>query len=449
MAISFRQFVRREDGGITALSLQMFVGALVLGGLAVDFGNGVASKTHLQVTADAAAHAALVSRETLTADEAKAKAIEIAALNMPGSKYGNVLSADDIRFGHWDRDAQTFTDDAGSRDAVFVRTQRQSGNDNGVVTFLMGLVGRDELDVAAGSVFETYYPTCFKEGMVAQDRVDMQSNSTFTSGFCIHSQNYVSVSSNNIYETGVVVSMPDKRDIELPSSGYSSNVGLEPALRDGSYPLKILSRINDIVYGIETDPTDSEIGIMAPTSRYFRSYVTDANPIAIKGQGATSLDPAMFQAGRIHVLTCKNDNSHKQLASGFVLRNMVLITDCRLQFNSGAVIEDAVIISKNTSDNSLYASSNITIGRDDDCAAGGDVQMVTLGGVDFASGTNIYGSQIIAAGDISMTANANGIEGVALVAGGQMDVTSNGAFGFCGGSGMENNYAAAYFRLAR
>src|SRR5690606_7852703 len=107
------------------------------------------------------------------------------------------------------------------------------------------------------------------------------------------------------------------------------------------------------------------------------------------------------------------------------------------------------IVTKNTDPKSFYASSDIVIGKDDNCAEGGDVQMVTLGGVEFAAKVNIYGSQILAAGDISMTANADGIEGVALVSGGKLDVTSNGAFGFCDGDGMNNNYAAAYFRVAR
>lgn len=449
MRLVLKRFARGEEGGITALSLQMFVSALVMGGLAVDFGKGVAARTQLQVAADSAAHAALVTRETKPAEEAKAVALNIAALNMPSGKYGNVLTAGNIKFGHWDRDTQVFTVDGASRDAVLVSTEQTTTNGNGVTTYMMGLTGRGKLDVTAGTVFETYYPPCFEEGMVARQPVDIQSNNLFGSGFCIHSQDHASFSSGNTLESNVVVSMPDKRDIELPSSGFSSNAGLEPALRDGSYQIKILSRIDDIIRGITTNPDDPDIGVMATTSKYYRPYITSANLIAIKGTGSTALDPAKFQAGRIHVLTCKNDNSHKQLNAGFTLKNMVLITDCRLQFNSGAVVEDSVIITTNTSDKSLYASSNIVIGMDDNCANGGDVQMVTLGGVDFAAGTNVYGSQIIAAGDIDFAANADGIEGVSLVAGGRIDVTSNGTYGFCGGAGMNNNYAAAYFRLAR
>ncbi|MCA0271566.1 MAG: pilus assembly protein TadG-related protein [Proteobacteria bacterium] len=445
----FRSFAQREDGGISALSLQMFIGALAFGGLAVDFGKGVTSKTQLQIAGDAAAHAAIMTRETKSAEEAKEVALNVAAGNMPNAKYGDVLTEENINFGYWDRDTEVFTVDPASSEAVLVTTQQVSANGNGVTTYMMRLTGLSELDVTAGAVFESYYPTCFNEGMVAREPVDIQSNNLFGSGFCIHSQDHAAFSSGNLLEDKVVVSMPDKRDIELPSSGFESNDGLEQALRDASYQIKILARINDILGGIVTDPTDPAIGIMAPTSRYYRPYVTDASPIDIQGTGATSLDGSKFRAGRIHVLSCKNDNSHKQLGSGFVMQNMVLVTDCRLQFNAGAVIEDSVIITTNPSDKAFYASSNIVLGRDDDCAGGGDVQMIALGGVDFAAGTSVFGSQIIAAGDIAFAANANGIEGVSLVAGGRIDVTSNGYYGVCGGAGMNNNYAAAYFRLAR
>ncbi|MGB3179313.1 MAG: pilus assembly protein TadG-related protein [Albidovulum sp.] len=442
------RFWRADEGGITVLSLQMFLGALVIGGLTVDFGNGVANKTRLQVAADAAAHAALYTRELHSEAEAKTAALDMAALNMPAGAFGTVLSDHDISFGRWDSVNQSFSPDATSKEAVLVSTKRHASNGNGVATYMLGLVGFNALDVTSGTVFETYYPTCFREGFVAQDRVDMQSNGYFTSGFCIHSQTHVSVSSNNTFEPNVVVSMPDQRDIQLPSSGFTSNVGLQPALRDGSYNLRIVNRIDEIIRGIETDTTDPNVGIMASGSLYHRPYITSAVPITIKAQGPTALDPAKFQAGRIHVMDCKNDNTHKQIGAGFSLVNMVLITDCRLQFAGGAVMENAAIITKNTDAKSLYASANIVIGKDDSCASGGGVQMITKGGADFASGVEAYGSQIIAAGDISMTANAAGVEGIALVAGGMLDVTSNGAFGFCGGAGMENNYEAAYFRLA-
>ncbi len=443
-----RTFLRSQEGGITALCLPMFLATLVIGALAVDFGNGVSSKTRLQVAADAAAHTAITMREFHSVEAATAKAIEIAALNMPADKYGNVAAASDVRFGHWDRDLQHFTVDSNLRDAVMVQTQRTQQNGNGVVTFLMKLVGRRELDVNAWSVFETYYPSCFREGLVAQERVDIQSGNIFAPGFCIHSEHYASFNSGNTFETGSVVSMPDLANVELPSSGLDSNAGLADALRAGQRQIKIIGRIKDIIAGIN-NPVDPLYGIMTPTSPYYRPYITQATVNEVKAKGKTNLDPNYFKSAQVNYMTCKNDNQHKTFSDGFEIHNMVIISDCILTFSSGTVLEDSVIVSTNTDVTALNGSANITIGRNDHCADGGGTALVTLGGVSFPSGVAVYGSQILAVGDVSITSNADGMEGSSIVSGGKLDVTSNGSFGFCGGDGMSNVYQAAYFRLAR
>ena len=111
-------------------------------------------------------------------------------------------------------------------------------------------------------------------------------------------------------------------------------------------------------------------------------------------------------------------------------------------------IEDAVIVSKSTAKDSQNSSSGLVVGKDDNCAAGGGVQLVTLGGMKFTSDLHIYGSQLLAAGDIEFSANANGVEGAAMVAGGVISGTSNMNMGFYG-TGMENNFQASYFKLVQ
>ncbi|MGB3315303.1 MAG: hypothetical protein WBB85_12890, partial [Albidovulum sp.] len=150
-----------------------------------------------------------------------------------------------------------------------------------------------------------------------------------------------------------------------------------------------------------------------------------------------------------HKVTCRQDKWTYDIYPDAVLKDAVLVTDCRLTIHAGATIQNAVIFVDNDDATAVRAPSGVTIGLNDHCAEGGDVQIVTRGGVNFASSAEIYGSQIIAAKDISLTANANGLEGVSLVAGGKLDVTSNGSYGFCDGGGMTNNYEAAYFRLAK
>ena len=108
-----------------------------------------------------------------------------------------------------------------------------------------------------------------------------------------------------------------------------------------------------------------------------------------------------------------------------------------------------LIVSTNTAVAAIDGASGVVLGRDDNCAPGGGVQIVTMGGVNFPAQLHVYGSQIIAMGNIDFEANANGIHGVSMVAGGEIDSTSNMDMGFCNGAGLENRFEAEYFRMAR
>lgn len=428
----------REDGVVTALSLFLLLAILMVGGLAIDFSNAVAARTRLQITADSAAHAALYKRELLPEDEAKAAAIELVTRNMPPESFGEALLPEDIVFGRWDRDADLFEPVPGSRQAVLVRTAQLEERQNSVTVFLLRLVGMNSWDVLAPSVFETYYPTCLREGMVGDDLVDVQSNNIYESGFCLHSNGHVSVNSNNLFEQGTVVSMPDIRDIEMPKSGFEKNEGLQYALRDGVYPLKILDRI-DAIYN----------GVQSMGSAYMPDYITSDIPIEVSSNNG-NFDQTMFQKGRVHRVLCKN--SGVNIAAGTLLSELVIVTDCEVKFGASVQLQDVVIVTRNESAKSISSAagqSGLQVGRDDDCAPGGGAQLVTYGGIDIPADLRMYGGQMIAAEDIAFAANANGIEGAAFVAGGTVSGTSNGSMGFCGGAGMENNFEAAYFRLAR
>ena len=57
-----RDVIRDESGTATIMALFFFLISAVLGGLAVDFNKAMARRTHLQVTVDGVAHAALYTR---------------------------------------------------------------------------------------------------------------------------------------------------------------------------------------------------------------------------------------------------------------------------------------------------------------------------------------------------------------------------------------------------
>ncbi|NNE81023.1 MAG: hypothetical protein HKN18_12210 [Silicimonas sp.] len=438
-----QHFCFREDGALTAFGLLLTVVMLCVGGLAIDVANTIQVRTHLQVAADSAAHAALVAREYKTATESKDIAVAVAQKALPSGKFGSTIQPSDIQFGTWDSANEVFTVDPNSDAAVLVNTQRLQARSNGVTTFFFRFVGLDNIDIVRQSVFETYYPTCFREGFVAENRVDVQSNNTYGNGFCIHSNDHVEINNGNTFMDGTIVSMPDKADLVIPTGGMGSNPGLSSALRSGSYRMRILARIDDIISYVDD-----------PTSPYFRSDYVDINPLTglpaprITLDRKNKLDNSYWVSGSIHEVYCNAPNQKVMVPSNEILTKGVLITNCKIDFGANSEIRDVIMVNTSTRDDSFSGAAGFTLGLDDGCATGGGAQLVTMGGMSFPSNLQIYGGQMIAAKTISFAARPDGIEGVSIVSGDQIDGTSLINVGFCGGAGMDNNFMAEYFRLA-
>ncbi|NNE80491.1 MAG: hypothetical protein HKN18_09485 [Silicimonas sp.] len=436
MTKHIRLFARCQEGALTAFGLLLTIAMICIGGFAVDVSNAVMVRTHLQVAADSAAHAALMARETESEADAKAIALNVARSALPPGKFGATLNASDIQFGQWNSGTEVFTPVSGSRDAVLVSTQRLFNRGNPMVTYFLRFVGLDSIDVVSQSVFETYYPTCYREGFVADERIDVQSNNIYRAGFCIHSQSHIEMNSNNTFENGVIVSMPNDADLIIPSSGWSSNPGLSAAVRSGSYHIRILQRINDI----HDDYNNPSSQYHRPD--YFNAGLTESlNPNQF-------LETSNWKPNHVHTATC-NGNKRLRIKAGETIRNGVIDTSCKIDIGANATLENVLIISRNTDLRAVDGGSNVTLGDNDGCADGGGVQIITLGGVRFTAGLQMYGVQILAQDMIDFEANGNGVEGVSLVSGDEIDSTSNMDMGFCNGAGMNNNFEAEYFRMAR
>lgn len=433
-------FRRVQDGAITALNLFFIMVVAIFAGIAIDMASAISARTQLQATADAAAHAALVHREWHDPDEAKALAIAISMGNMPTEAFGDVLTPEDIVFGDFDRANRSFTPDETSRNAVLVRTERALENENPVGTFLLQFVGLWNWDVQTVAMFETYYPTCLVEGFVAEDVVDIQSNNSYFNGFCIHSNSYVTINNNNYFEPGTIVSMPDSNDLEvqITGNGEDKNEGLDEALREGKWFIKILNRVSRIEEGLQTE-----------NHRYAQEFTTNFDVIDIdqdmkhlKQGNKYVIEPADLSGGRVYSVNCNKVD----LKSG-TYTGIVLIADCPVELSNGVTLIDTVLLTTYAGAKAFYAPAQITLGEKDSCASGGGAKLVTNGSVDLSAGVLMYGSQIVAGGNVEFSSNADGMEGASIVAGGRIDSTSNMNFAFCG-SGVEHFFAADYFRLA-
>lgn len=429
-------FMRGQDGSVTIFGLLVIFAMLIIGGLALDVANAYRVRTHITVAADSAAHAALVVRETQSEGEAKQMALIVADSSLRPAHFGEAIRAEDITFGHWDKASLTFTPDSGSRAAVMVNAARLQQRNNAVGTYFLRFIGMDFLNVRRSSVFTTYRPTCFREGFVADGVVNTTTGNLYKSGFCIHSNTAVAFNTGNTFERGTIVSMPDKRNVILPSSGLDSNTGLQEALRDGSYHIRILQRIKSVIEGVRD-----------PSSPHFRSWIASgASEINLSPRD--KLDRSKFVRGRIHTIWCSSSGQAARLPAGTILNEVVIVTNCLLRFGENVGLEDVTIVSTNSAAKSFSGASGIRLGKNDNCAPGGGAQLVTMGGIEFPQYLKMFGSQMLAKGDVSFTSDANGFQGASIIAGGRIDGTTDSVMGFCDGEGMENNFEANYFRLA-
>ncbi len=156
-------------------------------------------RTQLQVTADAAAHAALYTREHATLEEAKAAAMAIVEYALPAAVNGDVVVPGDIRFGIWDAESQVFVEDVNSKSAVWIDLSRVAERSNGVATWLLRITGFEEWSIVRAAVFQTHRPPCLREGFVAEGIVDLRSNNEFYNGFCIHSNDQCGAAAEQLF----------------------------------------------------------------------------------------------------------------------------------------------------------------------------------------------------------------------------------------------------------
>lgn len=115
---------RRRRATVVVATAVFLIVLLAMVAFAVDIGWMMLVKNHLQVAADAAAHAGISNLAAGNA-AAKATAIQVAAANYAGRPdQPVVLAATDVEVGLWDTATRTFTPNSPSSNAVKVRAVR-------------------------------------------------------------------------------------------------------------------------------------------------------------------------------------------------------------------------------------------------------------------------------------------------------------------------------------
>ncbi len=422
-------FLGDEQGGM-GWSLVWTVVFLISGGLAIDASNAWRVRSMLQATADSAAHAGAMQLPNGTT--AVNEAMRIAQSNLSVDSNGEVTKADDVEVGRWDMDSHTLIVGHPFPDAVRARALRTAENSNRVDTFLLRLAAFGSWDVSATSTVQRFTPGCLKDGLITRDMVELSSGNNFLNGICIHGELGVKLSIGNSFGDDVVVSMEDLDTLQLPADQFDSNPGLLDALTEGSMEPRLVSLLPEIINALDDASSDWQ-----------PSYI-DKSTASVISVNQMNFDASTLVSGNIYNVHCNGANP--LMLDNITLERMVIVTNCKVQLNSGVRLYDTTIATSNTSDLSFTGSEGVMLGRADDCAPGGGAQLLTLGGAFFAAKMQYHGSQIVAQTTVTMAAQVEGITGTSVQSGGEIKLTSESSFGTCLGVADEE-YAADYYRI--
>jgi Flp pilus assembly protein TadG len=428
-----RDLARDARGAVTIWMVAWSVAFLLLGGLAVDGANAWRTRAALQAVADATAQAAAVKLQESGEEVARAHAVAVASDLMPTSAYGSVLKSADVKIGAWDTVTGGIVANAAQPDAVRVTLRRADANKNPEPAYFLRLAGFTDWDVAASSTARiapgdtTGTQPCWRHGLVARNVIDISSNNEFYN-ICLHAENYVNVQNNNIWGNPVAVSMPDLNLLQLPSSDIDShNPGLRDALLEAENDPWIVDYVDEMIYSIR----DNNSTIWIDNDLF---DITSASP------------------GVVYWVYCLGSGGVLQVPKDTVLEDMVVLTNCAIRFKKSVALvntlmgttgdyiepgaEAAEAIDSSTEvivdDTTLISGSNeLVLGKPDGCTAGGGARLLIDGDFHNPAKLRVHGSQIIATGSVEVAAQVDAINGISVLAGHNIEVTSNSIFANC------------------
>lgn len=371
------------------MSLFLIIGMAIVLGITLDSTNGWKNRTYLSSTADIAAHAGAVA---IARGETEAEIIESVRAsveaNLPSTFWGNVFDVNsDVVLADYDVQTADFTfGGLGEKNAVLVKLSRTNARGNAISTYLMRFIGITELETGAISagVFGQSGICAATDGLFAVEQVRVSSQGRFGPGICLHSQDRVWLPQNNTFEEGSFVSMPDLALCE-DKCQESANPGIVATEAHMIFP-----DFGDYI----ADAYDDFAGAMPVTGTKREFFSTSAGTLKTLGDvsalvdaGAlTQVEADALSIGEVVPLTLSEINSGiETLPSGLVytvdcanngngpntritmsstaakMEDAVLLTDCNIEFDDGAMAIGSVIITERVSSNPAVEAGQNTI----------------------------------------------------------------------------------------
>ncbi len=414
--------LRDRRGAVAAWVALMLVMLFGIAALAVDMGFLWVMRNRLQSTADAAA---LAGASQLGVDEAtvKAEAVAYAQKNLPPGSHGTALADADVVLGHWDNDTRTFipvgtTAAPGTAcsnpvpqetnpnclplDAVKVTTRRAQANGNPVSLFFARVLGIQTADVVTAAIAEGEggpggEDNCYTNGIVAGRQVLSGSTLKLFDAFCVHGEEGVKVGSQNTFQNGTEISMPD---LALLDAG-SDNIGLDDSLYERSMLPDVAYQVGELIADLKTDLT------------YLPDYIYTVST-SLPSNAGDGFGTPWGVEGTAYII-----NETVSINSGRTLNNVVIIAEDVLSIGSDFTITNAILAANNTGGTvgRVQLGSYGTIGSSEYCLSGlGTVEVLAIENVLVGSNTDIFGGQFIAGVDADLGSDLISTTGLGIQA---------------------------------
>ncbi|MEM9048705.1 MAG: pilus assembly protein TadG-related protein [Pseudomonadota bacterium] len=414
-------FARSEAGSITIWNLCWSIVFMILAGLTVDVSNAYRMQTLLQSTADAAALAAIIDLPDMA--NAVASADTFAAHNLNPAVHGDVLATADVRFGRWDpHGAGLQTLGGNAPNAIKVTVRRSADNENTLPTTFLRLIGFDYWNIASSSVATNVERPCIQNGVISGTRVEVMAPTTFRDGLCVHGQEGLTIGDSAVFLSRAQPSMPDLDD--LLWNGVPLDPTFEP--REGWLEPKM---------AFETAEILGELSILNPD--FMPDYIDIAQPVLTHMAGDDLSD---LEERRVHVVDC-GASPALDLPAAAAWSRAVVIFNCPVTA-ADILLSDVVIASSA----SIEFNGLARVGRNDNCAPRGGVQVISGDAVRFLDDARLYGVQVVANGSVTLQGLPGETEGIAIQAGSAIRFTEADLLGACQG-GVDTLDTGKQYRL--
>ncbi len=434
--VRMTRFACDEDGFVTHFALTVMILVILFAGLSVDTANAWRTRTHLQAAADAAAHAALLALPDKKA--ALKAALELAGDNL-GSRSGAIV-ANQVQFGHWNPQKRSFRKDATPLDAVRVVAMR--AGTNSVPTFFLKFAGFKSWNITVESVAYRQTDACVKPDISANGKITLYKENEFYKSYCIEAAQGVVLKDDNRFDDNNRIIVPALSDVSLPA-GVTLSTQVGRGTGDSSTTLTyrdVVETRSPIAASYVSDVDALAAKYLDPLYEGQPAYINTAAPV-IK-LAARDVKYTIFQPGRIYNITCDSSGT-AQFYKETEMRQVVVVSQCAMRIGKESKLRDVVLISRASGARSIRFAREVRLGKSDDCASGGGVEIYAAGDVVSDKDLRVNGVYISARGSVSLRNRENGIKGLTIDAAGNVSIRKKARFGTCKGS-REDNLTVAY-----